>query len=481
MKMQSITQRLITVVLLLEFFSALVLIAVMVLYESHIHMQAFDVMLRGHADSLFGAVQDADDAADSVMFDNSGVTLAKDDVFDVDEAGHSLGQSTRWPERQVRHGLENLNRNGIFRASLNGESYRFIVIHGVRVVDPGASDGGVAHPIRVIYGAPTRQVWHQVLETVRFYIIATLLLMTLTAAAMAWFLSRGMAPLRELAEEAGNISAQQWSFHPPASARRTKELAPLASALEAALSRLQQAFSQQKRLTSNAAHELKTDIAVSKSSLQLLSMKPRTVEEYRQGLEICVADCLHLEETVQRMLTLARAESTGPDTRSAGSDASACARESVQQLAALAELCRVNVILDASEGAIVPLDANDCTILCTNLLHNAIVHSKPDSSVTITVAAADNWAILTVQDSGDGISPEALPHVFEPFYRGDLSRDRRSGSTGLGLAICKAMCEGVDGSITLTSQVGSGTLVTVRLPITVGAHKNPSETIHSFA
>jgi len=485
MKMQSITRRLITVVLLLELLCGLVLIGVMVLYESHIHLRAFDVMLSGRAYALFGAVEDAEDAADSVILDMNSVAVPERDFFRVDEEGQVLGQSPRWPEEEVRRGLERVRPNGIFHVSVNGRSYRFMVFRGVRVIDPSDKNGGVAHPIRVIYGAPVGPVWHQVLNTVRFLAIATLLLVAATGGAMAWFLRRGLGPLKELAEEAGRISAQQWTFHPPESARNTQELAPLASALEAALGRLQEAFSQQRRFTSNAAHELKTDIAVAKSSLQLLSMKSRTAEEYQQGLEVCLADCLRLEDTVQRMLMLARAESAasaaGNKSEAQNADLAACARESARQLASLAELSRVEVVLGASMEAPVPLDVNDCTVLCSNLLHNAIIHSAPGSIVHIAVSATDGWATLTVQDYGDGIAPDALPHIFEPFYRGDPSRDRRSGSTGLGLAICKALCQAAGGSISLSSELRAGTLVTVRLPVSVQPSTTQSETTFSLA
>jgi len=341
--------------------------------------------------------------------------------------------------------------------------YRFIVLHGVRVVDPGAKDGGVTHSIRVIYGASTHRVWEQVMRTVSLFAVVTLLLLAATGAAMAWSLRHELRPLQELAEEAGRISAQQWSFRAPERAHETRELAPLAGALETALGRLQEAFSQQKRFTSNAAHELKTDIAIAKSSLQLLAMRQRTAEEYQQGLEGCLTDCIRVEETVQRILTLARAESHAAQNPPPITDAAVCARESIQHLTALAELSRVKVHLDAAPAA-VALDANDCMVLITNLLHNALLHSRPDTIVRITVAPEDKRVCLKVQDEGDGIAPEDLPHVFEPFYRGDPARDRRSGSTGLGLAICKAICEGAGGSITLASTPGAGTLVEVRLP-----------------
>ncbi|MCL2660600.1 MAG: HAMP domain-containing histidine kinase [Acidobacteriaceae bacterium] len=460
---KSITRRLIAIVLLLEFFSALVLIAVVALYETHVHLRAFDILLRGRAYAVLGAVQDADDAADSVILDMAGIHVPKGDFYEVDELGQTLGRSAQWPEQQVQSGLQRAGHNGVFPATIDGKRYRFIVIHGVRVVDPGAKDGGVTHSIRIIYGASTHRVWEQVERTVRLFAVVTLLLLAATGAAMAWSLRRGLKPLQQLAEEAGRISAQQWSFRAPERAHETRELAPLAGALETALERLQEAFSQQKRFTSNAAHELKTDIAVAKSSLQLLAMRERTAEEYQQGLEGCLADCIRVEETVQRILTLARVESATAQSPPPSADAALCARESIQHLAALAELSRVEVHLDTAPAA-VALDANDCMVLITNLLHNALLHSRPDSAVQITLATEDKQVSLKVQDEGDGIAPEDLPHVFEPFYRGDAARDRRSGSTGLGLAICKAICEGAGGSITLASTPGAGTLVEVRLP-----------------
>jgi signal transduction histidine kinase len=470
MKAQSIIRKLVITVLLLEFFSGIVLIGAAALYERHIQLQAFDVMLRGRAYALLGAVQEADDEQDNVMFDMTGLNLPERDLFNVDEDGHVLGQSQHWPDQEIVNDLNQANANGIFRTSLNDHGYRFIVVHGVRVIDPGAKNGGVTHRIRVIYGAPTGHLWHQVLESIRFNSIMTLLLLAVTAGALTWFLSRALAPLKELAEEAGRISAQQWSFHPPESAYTTLELVPLINALKAALDRLQEAFSQQRRFTSNAAHELKTDIAIAKSSIQLLSMRQRTTDEYQRGLEVCLNDCLRLEETIQRMLTLARVESAASpaeakDAKTSTSNAATCVRESVIRLSSFAELSSITVKVEAPEEVAAPLTEGDCTLLFTNLIHNALLHSKQGSIVSILVHSSEEWTSFQIEDHGDGIHPDILPYVFEPFYRGDSSRDRRTGGTGLGLAICKALCEGVGGNIAIASQTGKGTMVTVHLPL----------------
>jgi signal transduction histidine kinase len=308
----------------------------------------------------------------------------------------------------------------------------------------------------------------EVNEAVRFYAIASILLLAITGLVMAWFLRRGLAPLRELADEAGRVSAEQWQFTAPESARATRELSPLAHAIEAALGRLQQSFQQQERFTSDAAHELKTDVAIVKSSLQLLAMRSRSVEEYKQGLEVCLRDCLRMEGTVQEMLTLAgmqyasRQEIASPTVTT---DIVPCARETILRFAALAQLREVQTkLMVAEDGMTVRLDSKECALLCSNLLHNAIQHSPLGSEVKMALAHERGSHVLIVEDEGEGIAPDVLPHVFEPFFRGDASRDRKSGGTGLGLAICKAICEKAGGSIEITSVLGKGTRVVARMP-----------------
>jgi signal transduction histidine kinase len=250
----------------------------------------------------------------------------------------------------------------------------------------------------------------------------------------------------------------------------TPELAPLTEAMESVLKRLERSFLQQKTFLSDAAHELKTAVAVVKSSLQLLNMKRRTGAEYKAGLERCLGDCQRLEEIVAKMLTLAREENSRNaigDVRAA--DLVGCARESVSRLETMAALRGVQVRLaepDAGVGtAQVALAAEHCLLLVENLLTNAVQHSAPGSAVELRMTVEGREMVLEIEDRGDGIDPQALPHVFDRFYRGDPSRTRNTGGTGLGLAICKAIVDKAGGSIVLTSQRSLGTTATVRLPV----------------
>lgn len=463
---RSLTRRLLGTVLLLELVSALVLISASIVYEWRAHVTAFDVMLRGHADTLLGAVGDAEDPGDNVMLDMSGLAPPKNDIYRVmDEKGRVLGQSRILIPGDVLSA--SCERSRPLKTTVFHHAYRVICITGMRIVDPGDANGGVSHRITVVYGSRTGHIEHEVIEAVRFYASASIALLILTSVAMIWLLRRDLAPLHQLAREAEKISARNWLFSAPSAAEETEELAPLAHAIEAALSRLQFSFEQQRRFTSDAAHELKTEVAIAKSSLQLLTMRSRTVEEYRRGLELCLDDCTRLERTVQEMLTLARVEQE-PTRGTAQPQACSvldCLETGLRQTATFAELRRVRVESHTTGGAWVKMDERDCILLCSNLLLNALEHSPADSVIRVLLANDSERATLVIEDEGEGIAAGDLPYIFEPFYRGDPSRNRKSGGTGLGLAICKAICERAGGAVVVRNREGKGAEAVVTLPV----------------
>jgi signal transduction histidine kinase len=461
----SIAFRLISAVLLVEFVSAVLVILFALGYERHAHFRAFDVMLHGRADSVLGAVQDAEDPGLNVMLDLADLHVPPDDVYEVwDGRGHMLGRSANW---QGSSGNAVPEHDGPFRLRLNGHDYGLLRLHGSRIIDPGEPGGGKLRPVTILYGAPTKHVWHSILGAVEFYAGGSLLLLLISGPLIAWLLHRGLLPLRQLASLAGNITANSWQFSPPASARETAELAPLTQALESTLQRLERSFSQQRTFVSDAAHELKTSVAVVKSSLQLLDLKERTPAEYRAGLEQCLEDTRRIEELVVKMLTLARVENgVSPVAVAARGDMASCARRTAEQLQPVASLRGVEVALNAPESCKVALAAEDCSLVVENLLMNALQHSPHGSHVSLHLADQNGAVKLAIEDHGEGIDPRVRPFVFDRFYRGDPSRSRSTGGAGLGLAICKAVVEKAGGTIALKSQPGEGTTVTVQLPRT---------------
>ena len=475
----SIAHRLIAAVLFVEFASAILVILLAWGYERHTHFRSFDIMLRGRADSVLGAVQDAEDVGDNVMLDLADLHVPPEDVYEVwDGRGHLLGRSANWLGSAA---IQVPPLNGFFASEIAHQRYRLLRLAGTRIVDPGEVPGGHLRFVTIVYGSSTEHLWHSIYGAVEFYAAGMLLLVVITGPLIALVLHRGLAPLRELATLAGNVSADSFAFHPPASARETSELAPLTHALESVLHRLERSFNQQRTFISDAAHELKTAVAVVKSSLQLTSMRPRTPDEYQAGNQRALADTERIEDLVAKMLTLARLESATnrlPNVTRAShisqrcGNLNHCISTTISQLETVAALRQVSIIVHElpPHSCSIPLTPEDCSLVLTNLLLNAIQHSPPQSHVEIrAILENENVEItileITIQDHGEGIHPDDLPHVFERFYRADPSRARTTGGTGLGLAISKAAIEKAGGTISLSSETGKGTIATFRLPL----------------
>jgi signal transduction histidine kinase len=154
--------------------------------------------------------------------------------------------------------------------------------------------------------------------------------------------------------------------------------------------------------------------------------------------------------------------------RRAATDFSVRVREAAAQMEHFAELQGVGLALEISTFALVGLTADACDTLVTNLVMNALQHTGPGGVVRVSLAVLEidgGKAVLQIEDTGTGIGPEELRHVFERFYRGDPSRSRRTGGVGLGLAICKAITDSCGGVIEIHSDPGSGACVTVTLPL----------------
>jgi signal transduction histidine kinase len=462
MKSYSITRRLITTVLLVELLAALSISTAAMLYERHQRFRAFDIMLRGRADSLLGAVQDAEDTQDNVMLDGTEVNFPAEDIYQVQDAsGRVLGHSPNWNGPDER--LLAAKTGRFLRVHVNGIHYRAMRIEGLRIVDPGDKGGGIPRRVSIFYGSPIDGVWRDIWKAVGFYAATSLMLLTVSGLLIFWLLNRGLAPLRELAAAAGGVSVDSWDFTPPERARMIRELEPLTVALETAISGLERSFMQQRRFVGDAAHELKTAVAVLKSSLQLLTLKQRTAAEYEKGIERCQLDCDRMEDAVAKMLTLARVETkTELPSAPVATDMAQVLHQVAEQFESMAELKRLRILVTADEAVMVDVEAEQLQLLCSNLLLNALQHSPAGSSIR---ALAEQDGELAIEDDGDGIASHDLPHVFDRFYRGDPSRSRNTGGTGLGLSICKAIVSRCQGTIEITSELGVGTRVVVHLPL----------------
>lgn len=456
----SITRRLTLTVLLLEFLAALVLIATVTNHERRVQFEAFDANLRATSNALLGAVQEADSKDGSIALDAQGVSLPPRAAYRVTaDNGQVLAEQGNVPSVPLDSGT-------VFPTRIQKRPFRFYVLKGDRIIDPN-SPRAVDHKVTVVYGLPEGHTWHSIFEATQFFAYATVILLGITAIVLSWLIRRSLLPIRELAQEAEKVDAERWAFEAPVSSQQFRELRPLASAIEKTLARLQRSFEQQRRFTSDAAHELKTDLAIAKSSLQLLAMKRRTVEEYERGLDVGLEDIDRLEATVQKMLALARLEQS-PKEPTHESDFTQALQYAIAQCQSYADLREITFELsELPSSAKIRLNTEDALLLCANVLVNAIQHSPVKAHIAISLTARDTCTELRIRDHGDGIAEKDLPHLFDAFYRGDASRSRNTGGTGLGLSICKAICVRAGGSISIGNHPSGGAEAIILLPILV--------------
>jgi len=242
------------------------------------------------------------------------------------------------------------------------------------------------------------------------------------------------------------------------------ELGQLVTVLNRTFERLEKSFEQQTRFTADASHELRTPIAVMLTQIQLACSRPRDAEYYRQTLETCGRAAERMRVLVNHLLELARVDSGEFKLAPTECDLARIARESLDFIAPLAR--QKNAVLrDSLESVTIRADAARISQVVINLLSNALQHNADGVHVSLTVFTDRKNAILRVADNGAGIPAEALPQLFERFYRADKSRARASGGHGLGLAISKAIVEAHGGTITVLSQAGHGAEFVVELPL----------------
>jgi signal transduction histidine kinase len=468
MRRDSIQRRLIASVLLSQIIltAGLVVTGVLVTYWRLI--STLDASMQAHATSVAVLVRYTEDASGHVYFDNSLLPESIDpnhpDQFMVwaDRTGF-LTRSEDWPE-----GLQfQPGPSQHWNFTWAGVPYHALRMTHVPVLDRAEGMSFRPQTLTIVYAAPTIRIRQQVKAAGVAIALASLLLLGATTWLASWKIRSGLSPLQSLARQAAMVSSQRWKLQPPKEAEEIEELRPLTESMTQMLARLEYSFRQQREFVGNAAHELKTPVAVLKSTLQSLLQRPRSSAEYQAGVQESLQDLDRLEQLLQKMLRLARAEQWAQNSQARELDlidVNFTCEEAVERIRSLAQ--SRNMTIDLATNGAVPFraDPEDLQLVWTNLLENAVRYSPEGSSVEVVVARVNNKARITFQDHGAGISANDLPRIFDRFYRGDRSRTRATGGFGLGLAIAKALIEAYGGTIAAESAPGKGTRMTVELP-----------------
>jgi heavy metal sensor kinase len=300
-------------------------------------------------------------------------------------------------------------------------------------------------------------------------LLASPLLLLLASAGGYWMSRRALEPVDQITRTAGEIGAHNLSERLPIR-KAGDELDRLSTTLNLMFARLEAAFHQITQFTADASHELRTPVAIIRTTAELARNKPRSPEEYKKALDGILTESERTSRLIEDLLLLARADAGADNMAQEPTSLAECLRDAVAEVRVLAE--HKGVGLEAAEPAECTVKGDQQAIrrLLLILLDNAIKYTPAGGKVAVHLnlenSAQRPAAVVEVRDTGVGISADDLQHIFERFYRAAKDRSRNTGGAGLGLSIARWIAEKHGGEVWAESSPETGSVFRVRLPLT---------------
>ena len=312
-------------------------------------------------------------------------------------------------------------------------------------------------------------------------VIATTIIILLSSVCTYFLTKKALTPLQKLTSEVSQIQAQNLSTQLPVPNSKD-EIAQLTSSFNEMLTRLDNAFSTQKQFSANAAHELRTPLAVLQTNLEVFEKKQKPeMIEYRQLFTMIKEQTARLSQLVGTLLDMTNLKSV-PRTDQVSLEE--LVDEVFCDLDPVAEKAGISIHFDDSSSQDWHTDVHtpDASALNNNirnitgsyvllyravynLVENAIKYNRPNGSVTVSVKEKNGQAMILVKDTGIGISPENQKKIFDPFFRVDKSRSRAMGGAGLGLALVDSIAREHGGSVKVLESNEKGSIIALMLPV----------------
>jgi heavy metal sensor kinase len=302
----------------------------------------------------------------------------------------------------------------------------------------------------------------QLIAATQSLAIVCILVTIVTMGAIAFRIRRSLQPLQEMSQMAGAISAEDLSEAKLQLSHAPSEVKELAQTFNMMLSRLSDAWEQQRQFVSNVSHELRTPLTIVLGYLQSLLRRGTNFNDYqREALETAASEAERTVRLLEDLLDLARADSGYTHFHLE----TVLLNDLVAEVAGMAQkfsnrLLTVTTTADVEAIA----DRDRLKQVLINLIDNAVKYSAPEQPIVLKLERVDRQAIIQVCDRGVGIGLQDQSRIFDRFYRVDEARSSSTGGQGLGLAIVKTLVEGMSGSITVRSKPSEGSTFTITLP-----------------
>jgi len=302
----------------------------------------------------------------------------------------------------------------------------------------------------------------RLLEDFREGFAVAMVAVLILGCAGGWFMAtRALRGVAQLTDAAREISGAMLDRRVPV--RGTgDEIDRLAATFNAMLDRIQALVAGMRQVTDDVAHDLRTPISRIRGAAEVALNRTRSPEELQQVLADTIEECDRLLATLNTMLEISEAQAGALKLDLVPLDLSELVREVGELFEPAAVDKGIAFETHVRPTAIVQADRQRLSRVIANLLDNAVKYTPPGGRVCVSTEGDERRAVLSVSDTGTGISEEDLPHIFERFYRGDRSRSQQG--TGLGLSLVQAVVRAHDGDVRIDSAVGKGTVVRVVLP-----------------
>jgi signal transduction histidine kinase len=387
-----------------------------------------------------------------VVTDTSGQVLA------LSEAARNLNADVLQRLTAELHTVRLAKHSGTLDLGPPVGPVRFLAM---RVEAAGPEIGGL------LVATSTREVAFGPAQLLRSMLLIAPVILIGAALVGYWLAGTTLRPVQGIMDEVEAISDGRSLHRRLAVPRSGDEMARLALTVNGMLARLEKSFASLHRFTADASHELKTPLMVLRAGVERALVHPGTPGEILQSLDETLAQINQMTEMVESLLTLARADEGRAPLAVEESDLRDLLSDVTETAGMLGESVGITVSSEMPDQPVrLAVDRHRIQEMLLNLVTNAIKYTPSGGTVALSLADQDGVVSFTVRDSGIGIAPGDLPHIFDRFWRADPARSRtgQHPGTGLGLAITKWIAEAHGGSITVQSRPGRGTLFTVSLP-----------------
>ena len=290
-------------------------------------------------------------------------------------------------------------------------------------------------------------------------LLITIIITVASSSMMYFFIGYALKPLQNLGEQIEDIQAKNLK-HLVVSDQSSIEIEQLTNAFNEMLERLSNTFAAQRQFSANAAHELRTPLAVMRTKLEVFEKNNNpSAAEYQETVHMIRMQTSRLSHVIDILLEMTDLQSAQKQDHISLTD---MAEEVICDLTALADKKNITIFQNPGTAEII---GNDTLIYRAiyNLVENAIKYNNTGGNVTVSIKEDSEFASVIISDNGPGIEQEDWQHIFEPFFRIDKSRSRDMGGAGLGLALVKEIARQHGGDVYVVQSSKNGTQIALKL------------------